>query len=87
MICNSTEPCQRKLAVDVGAYVGSHALYLAKLGMEVHAFEPHEPSAALLSCAVEQNGMGGAVHVVRAGLGAEVGKACMLQPRSQLPQW
>ncbi|MEW5299822.1 MAG: hypothetical protein WDW36_002797 [Sanguina aurantia] len=87
VVCNGTDPCSRHLAVDVGAYVGSHALYMAKLGMEVHAFEPHEPSAALLACAVEENGMAGAVHVVREGLGAAVGEACMLQPRSQLPQW
>eukprot|EP00955_Chlamydomonas_euryale_P098988 365187-Chlamydomonas_euryale.AAC.27 len=39
------------VVLDVGAYLGTHALYLASLGYEVHAFEIQDTAAELLRCA------------------------------------
>ncbi|KAJ3288084.1 hypothetical protein HK104_008341 [Borealophlyctis nickersoniae] len=43
------------LYVDVGANVGIHALFFAKVGWEVHAFEPTPPTRAKLLCSVALN--------------------------------
>lgn len=42
-------------AFDVGAHVGNHALYLASIGLKVHAWEPHEPSRRILYSNLELN--------------------------------
>jgi FkbM family methyltransferase len=52
------------LAVDAGAHVGAHALALAGLGAQVHAFEPGERSFVLLERNIAANQAAVAAHRV-----------------------
>lgn len=62
------------VAVDVGAHVGNHALWLAAVcELEVWAFEPLVCTE--LERNVELNGLGGRLHAVGVALGDEVGAA------------
>lgn len=56
------------VALDIGANVGHHTLYLASFCSEVHAFEPFAPLAKSIRDKVERNSLSG-VHVHPLGLG------------------
>src|SRR5262245_27154459 len=43
--------------LDIGAYVGTHTLALARMVARVYAFEPQPSIFALLRCNVERNGL------------------------------
>jgi len=43
--------------VDVGANVGQHTLFMARLARRVHAFEPWGPAAEILEARVRANGL------------------------------
>lgn len=58
----------RPVALDIGANVGHHALYLASFCAEVHAFEPYETVAMCLDEKVRRNGLAH-IHLHRVGLG------------------
>ena len=66
-------------AVDVGAHIGNHAVFLAATGAaaEVDAFEPNPSSFALLKANVERN-VPGRVRVHRAAVGAASGRGRLL---------
>ena len=55
------------IALDIGANVGHHSLYMASYCSEVHAFEPFDVVAASLDEKVRRNGLKH-VHVHRMGL-------------------
>lgn len=56
------------VALDIGANVGHHTLYLASFCAEVHAFEPYAAVAQCLDEKIERNRLAH-VHVHRVGLG------------------
>jgi FkbM family methyltransferase len=59
-------------AFDIGAHVGNHALWLARMcGLNVHAFEPHETMFDALVSNVKRNRLGSKItcHNVAAGDG------------------
>lgn len=65
--------------IDVGAFVGTHALAFAhRVGEEgqVHAFEPQSRSFALLETNIRANGLN-RVHLHHAAVGAAPGQACL----------
>jgi FkbM family methyltransferase len=44
-----------KIAVDIGANIGAHTVYLSELFKEVHAFEPQKSVYKLLQLNIKQN--------------------------------
>jgi FkbM family methyltransferase len=66
-------------AVDVGANIGNHTLWLAAVcGLRVEAFEPREEQLAKMRANVALNGFGGRVRVHPVALGAAAGTAKQL---------
>lgn len=64
------------VAVDAGAYIGNHTVFFARhAGLRVVAFEPQRRAFALLEQNVLLNKLSDTVQCVRAGLGAEDGRA------------
>ncbi|HYO01465.1 MAG TPA: FkbM family methyltransferase, partial [Mycobacterium sp.] len=63
--------------VDVGAHLGTHTVWFAKMcrSTHVHAFEPVSRYADVVVRNVVANGVDGKVTVHRQGLGAEAGRA------------
>lgn len=59
---------ERPVALDIGANVGHHTLYLASFCAEVHAFEPYAAVAQGLDEKIARNDLAH-VHVHRIGLG------------------
>lgn len=59
------------LFVDVGANIGSYAIWAADLGAEVIALEPAEDTFALLQRNVDLNGY--SIHTIQAAAGAQRG--------------
>jgi FkbM family methyltransferase len=65
--------------VDVGANVGNHTLYLARVvGCQVHAFEPSADLAQAISLSSELNGCAEQVHVHQVAVGAVGGVGSMV---------
>jgi len=63
------------LAVDAGANVGNHTLFLAGVcGMRVLSFEPESTCFDILERNVARNALGGQVTLHRAALGARAGR-------------
>ena len=58
----------RPVALDIGANVGHHALYLASFCAEVHAFEPYDTVSMCLDEKVRRNSLAH-IHLHRVGLG------------------
>lgn len=56
------------VVLDVGAFLGTHSLMLAKLGYEVHAFEVQPNAAELIRCSASANGLADSVHVTEEGI-------------------
>ena len=56
------------VALDIGANVGHHSLYLASFCAEVHSFEPFDAVAKCLDEKIRRNALAH-VHVHRVGLG------------------
>ncbi|KAG1673940.1 hypothetical protein FOA52_015695 [Chlamydomonas sp. UWO 241] len=73
---NGTKGCEG-LVLDVGAFLGTHSLYLASLGYEVHAFEIQSTAADLLRCSAAANKLDN-LHVTSEGISDENGVECML---------
>eukprot|EP00195_Chlamydomonas_chlamydogama_P011754 CAMPEP_0202914096 /NCGR_PEP_ID=MMETSP1392-20130828/62196_1 /ASSEMBLY_ACC=CAM_ASM_000868 /TAXON_ID=225041 /ORGANISM="Chlamydomonas chlamydogama, Strain SAG 11-48b" /LENGTH=341 /DNA_ID=CAMNT_0049605617 /DNA_START=66 /DNA_END=1091 /DNA_ORIENTATION=- len=71
------------IVLDIGAYVGTHALILAKLGFDVHAFEPYPTSAQLLRCSVAANKLPN-MRVVQEAVSNTNDKECLLHPMQSL---
>ena len=66
------------LCVDVGAHLGNHTVFLAKIcGMRVLAFEPQPDVFAILQRNLELNGLGEQVTAVNAALGEVAGHGSM----------
>lgn len=62
------------LALDVGAYCGTHTLWLARIcGMRVYAFEPAPEAFHVLKDNVLRNMLQRQVKLVEAGVGARAG--------------
>lgn len=60
--------------IDVGANLGNHTVFFAKiLGAHVHAFEPFPPAFALLERNIARNALGDRVVATRAAIGRDVG--------------
>jgi FkbM family methyltransferase len=67
------------LVIDVGAFVGTHTVFLAGIaGLEVVALEPSTESRSLLEINVIQNGLGGKVSIQPIGAGESPGKATLV---------
>jgi FkbM family methyltransferase len=65
-----------KVAIDVGAHVGNHTLFFAKmLGLKTFAFEPNRSSFELLTGNVRENGVEERCHLRNAGVGDRGGVA------------
>lgn len=63
-------------AFDVGAFVGSHSLWLARMcGLRVHAFEPHPAAFSALVANVKRNRLGQRVSCHNVAAGAAPGRA------------
>lgn len=76
-ILRRTQPGQ--LALDVGAHVGNHTLFLAAVAdLDVIAVEPSTASLELLKSNIESNGVSGRVTVVEAAAGAEEAVATLV---------
>ena len=56
------------VALDIGANVGHHALYLASFCAQVHAFEPYDTVSKCLDEKILRNGLTH-IHLHRVGLG------------------
>lgn len=70
-------------ALDVGAHVGNHALYLAlACGLHVHAFEPSPQRAIALAGNVALNEAQDQVTVHTCALGASAGRAAWVQQQT-----
>ena len=57
------------IALDIGANIGNHAIYLAKTFARIHAFEPNPTAFARLRANVEANGLGSKIALHEIGLG------------------
>lgn len=69
----------RGVALDVGAHVGNHSVFLAKVcGLHVVAIEPHRPSRRLLSENATRNGVEKRIRIVETVAGSRPGR-CSLQ--------
>lgn len=63
------------VVVDVGANIGNHAVYFAKIiGARVHAFEPNPAAYVLLRKNLVENGVEGRVRALACALGARAGR-------------
>lgn len=71
---------ERPVVVDVGGFVGNHAVYFARVcqAREVVAFEPQSRMANVLGCNIVLNGVGQIVRLQRIALGERVGRASAL---------
>jgi len=73
------EPARARVAIDVGANIGNHAVFLAAVcGMNVVAIEPFGYAADVLAKNAALNGLSGKVRVVRAAAGRERGSAAVV---------
>jgi len=68
-------PREGTTVVDVGANIGSFTIYHAAAGARVLAVEPNASSHRRLVAAVEANGLGDRVIVVRTAIGAQRGRS------------
>jgi FkbM family methyltransferase len=69
------------LCVDVGAHLGNHTIFLAKIcGMRVLAFEPQPDIYELLVKHVELNGVGDRVKTFNMALGEVAARGNMTRP-------
>jgi FkbM family methyltransferase len=65
-------------AVDVGAHVGNHTLYLSlMLGVPTIAFEPNPVAHALLEANVNENGVRSICRLRHVAIGSEVGRVAV----------
>ena len=69
----STRPKRRwgapsPIAIDLGANICTHTLYLASLGAEVHAFEPLQANMDLLECSVAAKDLRTRIHLNRVAM-------------------
>lgn len=70
------------LALDVGANIGNHALYLAAIvGCRVIAFEPNPILAAPLQESISLNGLEERVSLIRKGVGSTEAKAVFTESK------
>lgn len=65
-------------AVDVGANIGNHSLFLAAHGFDVYAYEPNARLAELVERSARLNGFS-AVHVRKCAVGAGPGRGRFLR--------
>lgn len=74
------------VVLDVGAYTGLYALYAAKQGVRVYAFEPHPENYRRLVENMQANRYPGLFSAFNAAVGAEAGRCAMtdLQGRPRL---
>jgi FkbM family methyltransferase len=72
----------QQVAVDVGANIGNHSLFLARYFTRVVAFEPNPDTLAMLTCNVALARPPGRVEVVPVGLGDRNGEFSFLQNES-----
>lgn len=72
----------QQVAVDVGANIGNHSLFLARHFARVVAFEPNPDTLAMLTCNVALALPAGRVEVVPVGLGDRNGEFSFLQNES-----
>lgn len=77
------------VVVDVGAYTGLYAMYAAKHGASVYAFEPHPANYQRLVENMSANWCGGInagrMSVFNAAVGAECGRCAMVDLESRPP--
>jgi FkbM family methyltransferase len=71
------------IVLDVGAFIGTHALILAKMGFHVHAFEPQLHAASLLQCSRAANHFKNLV-VVPKGISNATSEGCIMEPMGSL---
>ena len=75
---NTSDAKCEGIVLDIGAYLGTHALYLAKAGFQVHAFEPFPPSNELLRCSVRANKLEKKMYVIKEGVSDNNDRECEL---------
>lgn len=71
---------ERPVVVDVGGFVGNHAIYFARVceAREVVTFEPQPRMANVLEYNAALNGVDQIVRLLRVALGERVGRASVL---------
>ncbi|GFH26372.1 methyltransf_21 domain-containing protein [Haematococcus lacustris] len=74
-VCANQTHCSG-VVLDIGASIGTHALYLAKLGYEVHAFEPQKNNTQMLRCSANAMGFRN-LYVVQEGQSDICSQLCM----------
>jgi FkbM family methyltransferase len=67
-------------AIDVGAHIGNHAIYMARLGLDVVALEPNPNTLPLLRRNVEINDLHEQVVVMPVAAGARHDRAAIVDP-------
>ena len=69
-----------RIAIDAGAFVGTHSVYFAKFcECKVLAFEAKAANVALLQKNIAANGLDDAIRPIHAALGERSGRAAMIQ--------
>ena len=63
------------VAIDIGAHIGGVTLLLARMGLEVYAYEPVRENYALLWTNVTRNGCNRQVHCFKEAVGDKKGTA------------
>lgn len=86
-LCNNASQGSKKdcsgIVLDVGAFIGTHALILAKMGFHVHAFEPQLQAASLLQCSRAANHFKNLV-VIPKGISNGTSEGCIMEPMGSL---
>lgn len=62
-------PKDTKVAIDIGAHIGGTSIKMAKMGIEVYAYEPEKENFDLLIKNIELNGVQDKIHAFNLGIG------------------
>eukprot|EP00798_Chlamydomonas_sp_ICE-L_P003384 gene3384-13423_t len=77
------------IALDVGAFTGTHSWFMAKAGFQVHAFEIYPVSFEILQCNAQLAShlfSGSPIKVTQQGVSSAIGTECLMQPLTSNPK-
>lgn len=84
-LCHNHSSGCMGLVLDVGCFIGTHSLVLAKMGFEVHAFDVQGIATDLLQCSADANRLS-KLKVVPMGMSDKEGQECLIIPMGALAQ-